>query len=129
MRRVRFFAMAALCLALQPGLIAQPVLSQDLGNLISGLTGTGDTDGREIYLERRIKDAIAAGRLTRSEGDNYLKQLAQIEQNEATYRVSDNKLSTWESIRLSFDLDKLSRDLESRMHDRKSGGGDINSVQ
>lgn len=129
MRRVRFLAMAALCLAVQPGLISQPALSQDLGSLISGLTGMGDIDARQTYLERRIKDAISAGRLTFSEGDVYLKQLGQIEQNEASYRVSDNKLNTWEIMRLSYDLDKLSRDLESHMHDRKSGTGDIGAVQ
>ncbi len=111
MRRAQVFAMAALFLALQPGLIVTPACANDFTNLIGGLTGLTDVDSRQVQIERRIKDAISSGRLTWAEGDTYLKQLAQIERTEADFKVSDNKLSTWESMRLSLDLDKLSRDL------------------
>lgn len=133
MRRAKVFAMAALFLALQPGLLtASPAYGNDLSNLLgnlSGLSNFTDIDTRQVQIERRIKDAISSGRLTWAEGDVYLKQLAQIERAEADYRVSDNKLSTWESMRLSLDLDKLSRDLETHMRDRSSGSVDIDSMQ
>ncbi len=133
MRRAKVFAMAALFLALQPGLLtASPAYGNDLSNLLGNLSGLGnftDIDTRQVQIERRIKDAISSGRLTWAEGDVYLKQLAQIERAEADYRVSDNKLSTWESMRLSLELDKLSRDLETHMRDRSSGSVDIDSMQ
>ncbi|PZM77557.1 MAG: hypothetical protein DKT66_25065 [Candidatus Melainabacteria bacterium] len=133
MRRAKVFAMAALFLALQPGLLtASPAYGNDLSNLLGNLSGLGnftDIDTRQVQIEKRIKDAISSGRLTWAEGDVYLKQLAQIERAEADYRVSDNKLSTWESMRLSLDLDKLSRDLETHMRDRSSGSVDIDSMQ
>lgn len=128
MRRAQVFAMAALLLALQPGLIT-PAGANDLTNLIGGLTGFTDVDSRQVQIERRIKDAISSGRLNWAEGDTYLKQLAQIERAEADFKVSDNKLSTWESMRLSLDLDKLSRDLETHMRDRRSGSVDIDAMQ
>ncbi len=129
MRRAQLFAMAALFLALQPGLIFAPAYANDLTNLIGGLTGFADIDSRQVQVERRIRDAISSGRLTWAEGDVYLKQLAQIEKAEADYRVSENKLTTWESMRLSLDLDKLSRELETHMRDRKSGSVDIDAMQ
>lgn len=132
MRRAKVFAMAALFLALQPGLIATPAYANDLSSLIGGLSGLAnftDIDSRQVQIERRIKDAISSGRLTWAEADVYLKQLAQIEKAEADYRVSDNKLSTWESMRLSLDLDKLSREVETHMRDRRSGSVDIDSMQ
>lgn len=132
MRRAKVFAMAALFLALQPGLIATPAYANDLSSLLGGLSGLAnftDIDSRQVQIERRIKDAISSGRLTWAEADVYLKQLAQIERAEADYKVSDNKLSTWESMRLSLDLDKLSRELETHMRDRRSGSVDIDSMQ
>lgn len=132
MRRAKVFAMAALFLALQPGLIATPAYANDLSSLLGGLSGLvnfTDIDSRQVQIERRIKDAISSGRLTWAEADVYLKQLAQIERAEADYKVSDNKLSTWESMRLSLDLDKLSREVETHMRDRRSGSVDIDSMQ
>ena len=129
MRRVQVFAMAALFLALQPGLSIKPAYANDLTNLIGGLTGFTDVDNRQVQIERRIRDAVASGRLTWAEGDVYLKQLGVIERNEADYKIGDNKLSTWEAMRLSLDLDKLSRDLETHLRDRKSGSVDIDSIQ
>ncbi len=129
MRRAQVFAMAALFLALQPGLIVRPAYAGDLSNLLGGLVGFTDVDTRQVQIEKRIKDAVSSGRLTWAEGDTYMKQLAQIEKTEADFKVSDNKLSTWESMRLSLDLDKLSRDLETHMHDRSSGSIDIDAVQ
>lgn len=132
MRRAKVFAMAALFLALQPGLIASPACANDLSNFIGNLGGLAnftDIDSRQVQIEKRIKDAISSGRLTWAEGDVYMKQLAQIEKSEADYKVSDNKLSTWESMRLSLDLDKLSRDLEAHMRDRRSGSVDIDGMQ
>jgi len=129
MRRAQVFAMAALFLALQPGLAIKPAYANDLTNLIGGLTGFTDVDNRQVQIERRIRDAVSSGRLTWAEGDVYLKQLAVIERNEADYKFGDNKLSTWEAMRLSLDLDKLSRDLETHLRDRKSGSVDIDAAQ
>lgn len=129
MRRAKVFAMAALFLALQPGLIYSPAYAGDITNLLGGLAGFADIDSRQVQIERRIKDAISSGRLTWAEADVYLKQLGQIEKAEADFKVSDNKLSTWESMRLSLDLDKLSRDLETHMRDRKSGSVDVDAIQ
>jgi hypothetical protein len=129
MRRAQMFAMAALFLALQPGLIAAPASANDITNWLGGLAGFTDVDSRQVQIERRIKDAISSRRLTWTEGDTYFKQLAQIERAEADFKVSDNKLSTWESMRLSMDLDKLSRDLETHMRDRSSGAVDIDAMQ
>jgi len=129
MRRAQVFAMAALLLALQPGLSIKPAYANDLTNLIGGLAGFADVDSRQVQIEKRIKDAISSGRLTWAEADTYLKQLAAIERAEADFKIGDNKLSTWEAMKLSVDLDKLSRDLEMHLHDRKSGSVDIDAIQ
>lgn len=129
MRRVQIFATAALFLALQPGLTVTPANANDITNLIGGLAGFTDLDNRQVQIEKRIRDAVSSGRLSWAEGDVYLKQLASIEKAEADFKVSDNKLTTWESMRLSLDLDKLSRDLETHMRDRKTGSVDLATMQ
>ncbi len=105
-----------------------PVVAADLSKFMpSSGTGIVNIDQREAQLERRIKDAVSAGRLTRAEAQTFLDDLDKISDNEATFRASSDNLSTWESLKLVFQLDTLSRRLEQSLRDRTVSGADLDS--
>ncbi|HEY9784150.1 MAG TPA: hypothetical protein V6D17_02025 [Candidatus Obscuribacterales bacterium] len=129
MRKAQRFGLALL-VAIQPGLIGSPAYSNEVANILGNLTGiTTDVDAREAQIEKRLQDAVISGRLTKAESDNFMRELQEIEKNEAAYRASDNKLTTWESFRLSMDLDRLSRDIESHLRDRTSGATSLDAMK
>jgi len=89
--------------------------------------GIVNIDQRQAQLERRIKDAVNAGRLTRAESQTFLDDLDKIADIESTFKASSDSLSTWESLKLVFQLDTLSRRLEQSLRDRTVSSADLDS--
>lgn len=87
--------------------------------------GIVNIDQRQAQLERRIKDAVSAGRLTRAESQTFLDDLDKIADMEATFKAPSDNLSTWENLKLIFQLDTLSRRLEQSLKDRTVSGADL----
>lgn len=101
-------------------------LACQANDIQSILVTLADVDARQAQLERRIADAVTSGRLTAGEASNFKRELDRIQENEAAFRAT-NGLSPWEMLRLTLDLDKLSKALELQMHDRQVATGDVAS--
>lgn len=95
----------------------------DIQNILITLA---DIDAREAQLEKRIADALSSGRLTATEAGGFKRDLDRIQENEASYRAT-NGLSTWELLRLTLDLDTLSKSLEGQMRDRQVASRDVSA--
>lgn len=103
-----------------------PAVGADLSKFMpSSGAGIVNIDQREAQIERRIKDAVGAGRLTRAESQTFLDDLDKISDNEASFRASSDSLSTWETLKLVFQLDTLSRRLEQSLRDRTISSADL----
>lgn len=105
----------------------QAAQAADLSKFLPTDVSIGNIDERQSQLERRIREAVSTGRLNRSESQTFLSELEKISELEANFKASSDKLSTWESLKLVFQLDALSRKLEQSMHDRTVSGADLDS--
>jgi len=104
-----------------------PAYSADLSKFLPSGGGIVNIDERQSQLERRIRDAVGSGRLTRSESQTFLDELDKIADLEANFKSTSENLSTWESLKLVFQLDTLSRRLEQSLRDRTVSGADLDS--
>lgn len=131
-RRVRAAGIAALLLTVPLAGTCGVASAQGAGglaNLVGDITSAGDIDSRQVQIGKRIDDALSSGRITKPEADEFLRELTRIAEVEAAFRASDNKLTMWESLRLVFDLDRVSRNLEMQLRDRQSTVSDIDARQ
>lgn len=94
-----------------------------------GNANIDDVDARIAGIDRRLRDARSAGRLTQTQYERFNGELKRIIGQEAIFRANDGQLSLWESLRLSFDLDRLIKDSEASMTDRQSGYMDVPARQ
>ena len=101
-----------------------PKTASTLGN-----ANIDDVDARIAGIDRRLRDARSAGRLTQTQYERFNGELKRIIGQEAIFRANDGQLSLWESLRLSFDLDRLIKDSEASMTDRQSGYMDVPARQ
>ena len=118
----------ALTLALLTSIsvVSFPLCAKGANDIQNILITLADIDAREAQLERRIAEAIGSGRLTVSEASNFKRELDRIQENEASFRAT-NGLSAWEMLRLTLDLDNLSKSLERQMRDRQVASGDVSA--
>jgi polyhydroxyalkanoate synthesis regulator phasin len=107
------------------GALSSPAHSADLSKFLPSGGGIVNIDERQAQLERRISDAVSAGRLTRGESQTFLDELDKIAELKANFKASSDNLSTWESLKLVFQLDTLSRRLEQSLRDRTLSGADL----
>lgn len=115
-------------LALSLGISAAfltPASAADLSKFLPSSTSIVNIDERQVQLEHRINDAVTAGRLTRAESQTFLDELDKIAELKANFKASSDSLSTWESLKLVFQLDTLSRRLEQSLRDRTVSGADL----
>lgn len=117
MNRLSFIAASTVTLMATVSAVAiQPVNAQNWRQLAQMV----NIDARQSEIERRINEAVSSGRLSAQEATTYKNTLAQIATQEAQYRGADGRLSIMENLRLSYDLDALSRDLEAHLGERKA---------
>ncbi|MBX9671302.1 MAG: hypothetical protein K2X93_27180 [Candidatus Obscuribacterales bacterium] len=124
----RFWPACVLALTLTlSGASLRPAKATDISKLFNSAASVGSVDVRQSQLERRIKDAVSSGRLTRNEAQPFYDEIEKISDLEATFKASSSNLSTWESLKLLFQLDTLSRQFEQSLGDRTISGADLDA--
>lgn len=83
---------------------------------------------RQKGLSLRVDDAVLAGRLSNGEADELRAAIKKIADTEAKYK-NDGIMSNWESVVLSFQLDGLSKKLESQLRKRQTPSENIDGMQ
>lgn len=96
-------------------------------SVVGSASGGTSIDERQAGLERRIKDAIETGRLSRRRGPALLGELEKISDLEAEYRASHGELTLWENLTVNFQLDALSKKIEQSLDDRLAADLDISA--
>lgn len=115
MNRISFLAATVTLITTTVSAMAvQPAEAQNWRQLAQMV----NIDARQSELERRINEAVSAGRLSDGNAAAYRSKLAQIASQEAQYRGDNGRLSLMENLRLAYDLDALSRDLEAHLGQR-----------
>jgi len=84
-----------------------------------------DVGSRQALIERRMNEAVVAGRLTQAQLDQFKQRLDVIANQEAEFKASQGTLNLWESLKLQFELDDIIKDLEKSFTDRKFGTVDL----
>ncbi|MBX9877737.1 MAG: hypothetical protein K2Y22_04700 [Candidatus Obscuribacterales bacterium] len=82
---------------------------------------------RQKSLSLRIDDAVLAGRLSNSEGDDFRARLKKIADTEAKFK-DDGLMSNWESVVLSFQMDGLSKKLEAQLRQRQTPSQNVDGL-
>ena len=116
----------SIALALSISVALMPPASADTMSVLLGkVSGVADVDQQQAQIERRVRDAMSVGRLSRHVGQEFLLDLENVAELEASYRASHGKLSLWERLKLLFELDGLSRKLETSLQDRAIADSDV----
>ncbi|HEY9868763.1 MAG TPA: hypothetical protein V6D08_06325, partial [Candidatus Obscuribacterales bacterium] len=123
----RIAGLAALVIAASLPLVAGPADAQFNWRQLPG--AVMDVSARRVQLERRLVDAVAAGRLSSAEAAEFRRELEQVAKSEAEFRASGGTLSLWESLNLTLSLDRISKAMEARMGERQVATGDIDQRQ
>jgi hypothetical protein len=91
--------------------------SRDLSQIPSLL----DVEKRRSELDKKLAEALAAGRLTAIEAEPFKQELLRLKNLEEGYR-SSGKFSFFQKARLTLELDVLSSNIEKSLHERSSVG-------
>ncbi len=126
MKRVKPIA-ALLALSISVSTATTAAFGADISKFMPANGSIVNIDQRQAQLERRIKEAVNSGRLTRAESQVFLDDLNKIADIESTFKASSDNLSTWETLKLVFQLDTLSRRLEQSLRDRTVSSTDFDS--
>ncbi|MBU6451315.1 MAG: hypothetical protein KGS72_06030 [Cyanobacteria bacterium REEB67] len=103
-----------------------PVLAlQNLAGLSSAVVAVYDIDGRQGDIHERLRDAMESGRLTDVKLHALKDELQKVADEEAGYKAKNGELSGWQTMHLQFALDKISKELEADLTDRKGGPVDV----
>ncbi len=113
----------AATLALLAGIATCPPTSAQLPAI-----NPAGLQARQKSLSLRIDDAELAGRLSDGEADVLRTELKKIADAEARYK-NDGLVSNWESIVLSFQINGLSKKLESQLKQRQTPSENIDGHQ
>lgn len=84
---------------------------------------------RMTRMERRIVEAVSAGRLSSPAAKKLRDDLDRIEEMEAVFRAQPVTTAYWHATALNFELDQLSDKLEHRMHDRDVVPSDLSFMK
>lgn len=107
------------------GLAGDPCLAADVSSYVKAVPSAQGVDELQAQIQRRISDASFAGRLSKNAAQEYSRDLDRISDLEASYRASDGRLSVWETLKLYYELDNLSRKMELALTDRSVPDADI----
>lgn len=102
-----------------------PASAKDLTSYFKKVPGVATVDERQAQIEKRLRDAVQTGRLNSVKSQNFNKELEKIADLEASYRASHGSLSLWENLKILFELDKLSRNIEQSLSDRQVADIDL----
>lgn len=95
-----------------------PCQALDVASYLTAMPSATSVDERQSQIQKRLTEAVFAGRLKRAEGQVFSKDLDRIGELEASYRTSHGRLTLWENLKLLFELDTLSRKIELALVDR-----------
>ncbi|MGD9681794.1 MAG: hypothetical protein AB7W16_11480 [Candidatus Obscuribacterales bacterium] len=123
-RTLRMAGLLAITVTLS-GLAGSPCLATDVSSYVKAVPSAQGVDELQAQIQRRITDAAFAGRLSKSAAQEYCRDLDRISDLEASYRASHGRLSVWETLKLYFELDNLSREMELALTDRSVPDADI----
>lgn len=93
-------------------------------------------EGRWQYInermgrfERRIVEAVSAGRLGADDAKHLRSELDRVAEMEAVFRALPVSTAQWHTTALSYELDQLTDLLEQRMHDRDIVPSDLSFLK
>ncbi|MCC7532145.1 MAG: S-layer homology domain-containing protein [Candidatus Melainabacteria bacterium] len=116
---VSLLSLATSSMGVQPA-FSQMNWAQNLGQLPQ----MADVGTRQTEMLHGIDDAVQQGRLNAQDAGTFRAELERIKQNEAQFRA-DGKLSVWEKMRLSFELDNLQKKIDASLAPRTSSTSDL----
>lgn len=123
-RRAPIFGLLAITLSLGLG---SPAKAEGLASYLEKVPGSASVDLRQAEIEKRLREAVAAGRISQLDSQSFSRELDKIADLEAAYRASHGKLSLWENLKLLYQLDNLSRKVEQSLSDRQVADSDLGS--
>jgi hypothetical protein len=88
-------------------------LNRLLDRTVAASPASADISSRRTQLEKRLKDAIAAGKLKAADAQPLMDDLDRLAQTEANFRSSDEGLSLAEAMTLALDLDRINSRIDS----------------
>lgn len=123
-RRAPIFGLLAITLSLGLG---TPSNAEGLSSYLEKVPGSASVDLRQAEIEKRLREAVAAGRISQLDSQEFSRELDKVADLEAAYRASHGKLSLWENLKLLYQLDNLSRKVEQSLSDRQVADSDLGS--
>ncbi len=101
--------------------LAPAAQAQNGGNNFNPMQSMLDVEKRRSDLDKKIADAIAAGRLTAAEAAPFKQELIRLKNAEDGYKAG-GRFSFFQKARLTLELDALSSNIEKGMHERTAIG-------
>jgi hypothetical protein len=93
------------------------------------IAAANDPDARQGSIQERLRDAMEAGRLTDDNLHSIKEQLQKVAGEEAAFKAKNGEMSGWQTLQLQVELDKISKELEADLTERKGGPVDIVSLR
>ncbi len=93
------------------------------------MAASNDLDARQGSIQERIRDAMEAGRLTDEDMHAIKDQLQKVAAEEAGYRAKNGELSGGQTTQLQIEVDRISKELEAALKERKGGPVDVVAVR
>jgi len=97
----------------------------ELAHFSNPMAASNDLDARQGSIQERLRDAMEAGRLTDENMHAIQLQLQKIAAEEALAKSKDGELSYHQTSKLQAELDRISKELEADLTERKSGPVDV----
>jgi hypothetical protein len=91
----------------------------------SNVIAANEIDARQGALQERLRDVMEAGRLSDDKMHVIREELQKLADEEAGYKAKNGELSMGETMHLHFELDRISKELESGLTDRTRGPVDV----
>jgi hypothetical protein len=128
-RRTALVLTATFAFGSAPGAGAAGVLGHLSQLLGSPVAASNDLDARQGSIHERLRDAMEAGRITDEDMHAIKDQLEKVAAQEATFKAKNGEMSGWQTMQLHVDLDRISKELESNLTERKGGPVDIMALR
>jgi len=114
-------AMATVVTTIANGVLVPSAQAQYGGNNFNPMQSMLDVEKRRFDLDKKIADAVTAGRLTAAEAAPFKQELVRLKNAEDGYKAG-GRFSFFQKARLTLELDALSTNIEKGMHERTAIG-------
>jgi len=114
-------AMATVVITVSGGVFSPSAKAQFDPNSFNQIPAMMNFDQRGVDLDKKLADAVSAGRLTAAEAAPFKQQLIQLKAAVDGYKAS-GKFSFFQKARVTLELDALSTNIEKSMHERTAIG-------